>query len=590
MSASTSTSKSTYNTKITQNTVKFAGFGGINTLPKQGEQSSAADTVNFKVMHDGSLMKRSGFAPIATCSSEIRAIWSGDLDGEEVTFILYGFYIARVDVATKSLVPLGEVNTSSGSAIFTFFDSRLILIDASSFYHVTRDGISEIDGYAPLYGVNWPTAATGEVKERLNLASRHIRMTYRTTESMIYLRTEHKISSIDAVFVNGVDVTHTREYYIDPQIDCVCVIGLKYGDYVELYLTLDESEIKRDNLLSCKQSAVFGGYTNNRLFLWAGDDPKIMYGSLPVSDEDLAAVKKVYPNALPLYISEDAAFVMGKEGRRITAACPQLDRMLIFTDSETWMAKSPDESAPELNAITVNHSRGCTSLGGALMCENDPVCISRGTILKWLSNSDELNERNAYSISSEIDSMIGFESSFYKNAIIFHDRRSGELLFSDPSDAQGRLWIYDYQNKNWYKYDGIGAKFLFTSGGELGFVKDRTVYLFNDDLTYDLLVGGVRRPIRAVYETQPIDFKKTSNKKRLRKSLICATLDGAELCAEYVSEGEIIASLNFSDNEPHPKTSVKKLNSKRFSFVTLRLVTDSDAPVRIYSGEIMARG
>jgi hypothetical protein len=185
--------------------------------------------------------------------------------------------------------------------------------------------------------------------------------------------------------------------------------------------------------------------------------------------------------------------------------------------------------------------------------------------------------------------MIGFESSFYKNAIIFHDRRSGELLFSDPNDPEGRLWIYDYHNKNWYKYDGIGAKFLFTAGGELGFVNGRTVYLFDDELTHDVLIGGLHRPIKAIYETHPMDFKRVSNKKRLQKGSLSATLGDADVYAEYMSEGEAIASLTFSDGEPYPKTSVKKLSSRRFSFVTLRLISDSDSSVRIYSSEVTAR-
>jgi hypothetical protein len=165
-------------------------------------------------------------------------------------------------------------------------------------------------------------------------------MTYRLNETLTYLCVDHVISSIDAVYINGsLASQENNSYYFDEELMCVCVMGIKVGDYVELFLTVAESEMDRAALFSCKSSVVYGTYTDNRLFLWDGDSEDIMFASRSVNGDELQKSQSFYPNTVPLYIPEDAAFTMTKDGRRITAVCRHYDRLLIFTNADTVLRK-----------------------------------------------------------------------------------------------------------------------------------------------------------------------------------------------------------------------------------------------------------
>lgn len=565
----------------------FNGFGGIDSTAPLGDTETAYDMVNFRILADGSLSKRRGFYTVASCPEPIRAIWSGDLDGEEITLIVYGNTVATVNAEEKTLTTIGQVESGEGKALFIFFDANLFLMDKHRFYSVTKSKVSTFDGYAPLYGKDWISATRGEMNEPLNLTSRRIRMTYNVTEPIIFLSVDHVVTSIDAVYLNGNLITDTSKYFFDNDLMCVCVVGLSTGDRVELYLTIDSSELDSDLLYSCRQAVVYGGYTDNRLFLWGGERDDLMYGSTSIDKESLEECKKVYTNTVPIYLPPNAAYRMGREGRRITAVCRQYDRLLIFTDGDTWTAYSPSGDAEPLNAFTVNTSSGCYSDGAALLCENDPVCVSRGTILRWSAETDELNECNCYSISLGIDGRL--PQSFYKNAVIMLDRSRNEILFSDPEDESETLWIYNYRIKKWYRFDGIGAHHLFMCAGRQGFVKNNSVYLFDDSLGHDVLEDGSERKIVAYYQTHPTDFSVIGKRKRLCGFTLSAELEGGSICAEFISDEDTLERRELSAESTHPNGRTVRLNSPRFHYLTLRLSSSAEEEQRIYSLGVMVK-
>ena len=566
---------------------EFKGFEGIDSTAPHGYVPAAKDMANFRLANDGSLEKRSGFAPIAVCNEKIRAIWSGKLEGKQSTFIVYGHIVASVDPGDNTLVNIGYVANSGGHTNFIFFNSRLYLMDGTSIYSVDHRGVFSVEGYAPLYGKNWGSAKKGSINEPLNLATRHIRMTYRLTETLTYLCVDHVISSIDAVFINGLPATENNSYYFDQSLMCVCVMGIKAGDYVELFLTVAESEMDRSSLFSCKSSVVYGTYTDNRLFLWDGEAEDLMFASRSVDNESLEKSKSVYGNTVPLYIPVDAAFAMTKDGRKITAVCRHYDRLLIFTNADTWMARSSLESGNPLDAVTINPSRGCSSNGAVAMCGNDPICVSDGSILCWTSDTDELNESNAYSISKKIDPLLG--ASFFKNAKLLVDESHAEILFIDPYDAAGTMWVYNYNTKNWFKFDGIYADSLFLCDKSVGFVRDNAVYLFDDTYEYDVMADGSEKEIVAFYESLPTDLSVAGNKKRLLGMTLNANMQGSEVLAEYISDGKLIASQNLKSESLYPISFIKRLNSRRFCYLSLRLTCRSGKHQKIFSTSIWAK-
>ena len=579
-----------FNHKNAISSTEFKGFEGICATAPHKHVPSADDIVNFRVLGDGSLLKRCGFSHIANCDGKIRTVWSGNLEGEQVTLIVYGIYVVKVNIADKTLVPLGRLGIPGGNIKFIYFKSQLYIMDEWSFYKVTKEGVEYLSAYAPLYGKLWGVAQKGKVYEPLNLATRHIRMSYRVDQELIYLCVDHLISSIDAVYIDGQKVTDSGRYYFNRSLMCVCVMGLELGQIVDLYLTVDESELDILRLRSCKQSAILGGYTDTKLFFWDGLYDGCIYSSREVDAVALISSSYVYGEALPLYFPADSIISTEGEKRKITALCRHYDRLLLFTDENTWMIDDTLESTNILSgAIMINSSHGCTSAGAAITCGNDPICVGDGAILKWTAETDDLNECNVYSISSQIEPFL--KPSFFKNAKILLNKKHSELLFYEPSDEDGLVWIYNYKTENWYKFDGIGANEFFLCEDMLGFIKGTSIYLFDETLNHDIDSEGNEREIIATFESHPIDLDVYANKKRLAGMSMSASFKGGSICAEYLSDSnsQRIASVTIKDESTYPTNYIKRLNSQRFSYLTLRLTAKGDASSRIYSTNIFTK-
>ena len=572
---------------------EFKGFEGIDTTAPHKHVPSAADMVNFRVLEDGSLEKRCGFVKIADCESEIRAVWSGKLEDTEATFIVYQNKVAKVDVDQKQLIPFGTISTTSGDTKFIFFKSKLYLMDGDSYYRLSADGMVKVEAYAPLYGKLWGVAKKGEIYEPLNLASRKIRMSYRVDERVIYLLVDHVISSIDAVFIDGEELTDKSKYYFDRSLMSVCVLGLQIGEIVDLYLTIAPEQWNLNRLSSCKQMANLGGYNESTLYFWDGNNEGDVYPSSEVNKVSLWSSSLVYGETIPLYIPADRIISTNEESKKIKALCHHYDRLLIFTDRNTWMvANVLDDTGFLSNAVMINSVHGCTSSGAAITCGNDPICVSDGSILKWTSDTDELNECNAFSISSKIESLLC--PAFFKNAKILLDKKHSELYFYDPFDEDELVWIYNYKTNNWYKFDGIGADELFICDDSIGFVKNGAVYLFDKNEANDICDVGDERQVVATFESNPIDLGVYANKKRLAGMTLDASFGGdgggsGSISADYLSDKKKLSSVTLTDDSAYPKSFMRRLNSPRFSYLTLRLKAFGSATQRIYSTGIWTK-
>ncbi len=565
---------------------EFKKFKGIDRRAPHGDSNAAYDMSNFRVLADGSLQKRDGYKLLSNVLM-VRGVWSGKLNDETQTFILHGNTVIKLIQRGESVVNVGKIRTSSGPANFIAYNNHLYLYDKEIFYIVTEDAVVPAECYAPLYAKDWPVARRGEVNEPINLATRHIRMTYVVNEVYTYLCVDHVISSIDAVYIDGVLITDKSRYQFKENLMCVSVLGLNQGEHVTLYLTIAESELNSALLMSCKHAAVYGDFKGDSIFFWEGNKKNIMFSSRSVDSASVEESSLVYENTIPLYIPIDGTFKLPKEDTYITAVCRQYDRLLIFTKTDTWMAHLTDSPNRTLDAVTVNPSYGCSASGAVVMCGNDPVCVSDGTILRWTADTDELNECNAYSISSKIESMLA--PSFFSNAIVLHDKNRSEILFSDSSDSAGPLWIYNYDTDNWFKFDGIGAKSLFLHDEALCFVRLNKLYIFDKSLAKDMPNTDTYKSIESFYESYPSDFSVSGNKKRLSGMTMGATLSGGNISAEYLSDGETISSVTLRSDTSFPASFIKRLNSRRFCYANLRLSSNSDKPQRIYSTSICAK-
>lgn len=579
---------SVFNSKNAIAKAEFNGFGGIDKRQPAKGGNRASECINFRILSDGSLKKRCGFRPLCKLPHKIRAIYTGYIENAFLAYILSGNLVYKYDFENEALILLGEVESSEGAANIFYYFGHVYIIDKEEIYDVSDEGVKRAQGYAPLYGKDWGSAFPGEINEPLNLMTPKVRISYIVNDPPnAYLATIHKVKSVDALFLNGELISPT-EYEINENYRTVDLPGMQAGDRVELYLTYEDSLINRDKLLKNTNAGVFGGVNNSRVFMWGGDRKNLMFSSAYVPNKSLEASEKVYSGAGALYFPDGYEFFVGEGKNVINAMERHYDRLLIFGSDDTWMADSDACGKEDFPTMRINSRRGSVSAYGTARLGNDPITVSRGAIVRWTSDSDELNECNAYSISDPIEEMIPAE--FFENAVLHSDIYQRELLFSYRGDPYGRVFVYGEDSKQWYTYTGIHAEFFFDGPASVGFARDDSLYVFDSTLMHDVAENQSELPIEASYCSDAMDFGIPDGKKRLMAMNLVAEGADSLISVELESDNGITIQRSVGgEGACGVRSYNSRLSSERFVRATIKISTVADSAQRIYGVTVTAK-
>ncbi len=562
--------------------VEFKGFGGIDLRAAAKGGNKAKETVNFRILPDGSLKKRNGYRYLTKFPSKIRAIMSGYFGSEFLTYVLSGSAVYKYDFSTNTSTLIGNIKTSTGEATIFYYVGRIYLIDGQEIYDVRETEVVRTEGYAPLLGKDWGAGYPGEVNEPLNMLTPKARITYIIKdETGVFLPTLYPVKQVDAMYING-KLADPCDYDINTQYTTVDNYKLKKNDCVELYLTYEDGTVDRSAVIKNIRAAIFGGASNSRVFMWGGEHKTVMYSSGYVTYDNLQHAEKIYSGCGALYFPKGYEFNVGDGMHEINAVNRHYDRLILFTDDETWMADSQACGVEAFPAMSINVSRGCISPLGTAKIGNDPVSVSRGQIVRWTTNTDELNDCNAYSISNELEGLL--DDSFFKNAIVHEDKYNREILFGDPNSGNGRMFVYGEDNKQWYIYEGIYADKFFDGPEGVGFIRENKIYLFDKDMEFDMLSSCGGQVIEAHYCTHPIDFGYPERKKRLSSVDLVADTKEGDLKLEFCSDNKIKEEKTVTDDGGEGVRSYhERLSSDRFVRSALRIDADPNTTQRIYN-------
>jgi hypothetical protein len=216
--------------------------------------------------------------------------------------------------------------------------------------------------------------------------------------------------------------------------------------------------------------------------LWNGRIKNTIYTSTYVPKASIEESIKRYPNSSPLYFTKDEHFAIGDGRYNVSAIARHYDRLLIFTEGEAWMADSASCATDEFPVMTINSNIGCTAPEGALCANNTPITLSKNGIYRWTSDTDELNDCNAFCISEPISPLLS--KDVFKNGILHFDRESNELWVHEGAESDV-VWIYNFTYKRWSRYSGISAAHIFDVNGSVGFSDAHSIYVFDDSLSTD---------------------------------------------------------------------------------------------------------
>ncbi|MBE6535884.1 MAG: hypothetical protein E7677_04605 [Ruminococcaceae bacterium] len=553
-------------------------FDGVRAVGTKDYKLGAADIVNFRFLPDGSLQKRSGYQKLATMPKLIRAIWSGTISGIPLIFVLAGADVYSISYLDNEMSKIATIGNSGKPASFFFYRRSLFLIDGNNIYAVSSDAVRPAVGYAPLIGKNWHDEEIGEINEPRNALTNRARISYlitKSTASMLYA--DGPIASIEALYVNG-ELISSENYMISSNPSIVIVSGLKQNDRVELYFTY-ATEISDSAIKANTRATVFGGISNSRPFLYGAGNGAVMYSGAYVSDSDLEDCRRVYSDSDSIYFPLNHKFTVGDGRYPIKGVARHFDRLLIFTEGGVWMADSSACATEDFPIMNINTTVSIVTQGTAVM-GNTPCTVGADGVYAYASNTDELDECNAYPISDAIDSLLAPEW-LLSSKLHYWQAKDELLLYSGEGDV---VWVYSPKRSVWTRYTGICAYVFFDVDGNAAFHNGKNIFVFYDDLVTD--EGS--QIIQGKIVSHPEDFS-TPKKKRL--SYVATEVSDGEITVDLHSDDESIlrGELTFGTDGSNSVLQKKRARANRFQRVSASIFADGKARQRIVSASLAVK-
>lgn len=551
-----------------------------------GFSNSAASVVNFRFLKGGGLETRCGARFLFNLNQPIRTLWSGVLHGHPVTYFLAGSIVYSADIARGIATAIGGIQSSEGDANFFCLQGRLYLTDGGeSVYLIEKDEIRSALGYVPLLGKDWDPNLMGEICEPLNLLNPHARITYVLTEASSFLKVPKAMASIEAIYRNGTLLAEDQ-YEINNYFSSIEVSGLKSGDRLEVYLTFEESEERKDlRTLFCSMrgSIFFCSGEKSRTFFFDSEGSDMMFCTRYVATESLLQGQKHY-DADPLYLPEGYEFRVGDGTYPVRGAICHHDSLLIFTEKDTWAATADSTGLSLLPTVPVNAELGCVASNACVLSPNDPVTISRHGLYRWESPDPEETHRDAVRISGALDEILS--PSDLRQSTLFYDALREELWLNVIPRQE--MWIYSPEQGDWFCFTGLQADHLFDADGNVAFTRGSQVFVMDPTIYYDIDANNEAQPIHAVFESKAFDFGSVKP-KNLSQIHSVGYIESDKLRVELCCDDTENVSCELSNPQLKKKGIFShRLRSGRFRSATLRLSTETSTRIAVYVMQLIA--
>ena len=577
-----------------QLTESFDGFSGIDTTSPIGSGRLTA-LKNFRLLGDGSAVKRSGFRHICTFAGELRGEKSYADKNEEVILAAVGKTLVRISVADGAILASEVFSKSTGAVKFFEFGGDLYILEGADIYRYLGGCEAErCIPYVPLYGTQWDIGETaGTVNYPMNMLAPKIRISY--TANSLYVRTlavGMKIKSIDAIVYRG-EALPSGMYRIHGDGDKVIVDSFFIDGDIELYVTVDTEDYRCSDFEICDKTRVFDAFEDSRVFAYGGSVNERTYVSLPVKNADVEAQNKLFGKIAPLYFPKTAPVNFSGLGK-ITDMKRVYDRMFVFSEHRSWATESlrSEEGRTAMIPIfeTAVETVGCASDGASEIIDgNDLITVSHGGVIKWSVDRDFQAEIRQSRLSAKVGGL--FDADFVKNAVTCYNRGENELWIAHVGSENGLVAVYNCANGGWYTFEGIPAESFLKIGEHVAFRSGKSYYVFDTDEGYDVFEDG-EREIEAVIESAGFDFSSPAEKKHIGRAFVTCDVGDGVITLE-LSDGErlIFAELKksdaskFHDGVDFFDLDVRTGRSERMKF---KLFTGGRSIKRIYRVEFIA--
>ena len=566
------------NPRTADEKVEFHGFGGIRQCALLSDVG-ASEMRNFRIRADGSLEKRCGYTAMMSLPSAVRAVWEGTISNVDLTFAVSGSAVYRLVAGQSSPTAIYNLTTSSGRAYFCEYVGILYLFDGSDIYRYVpnTNSFTQAKGYVPLYGKNWHPTQLGEVNEDLNLLYPRIRIRYLNSVGSTQFVLPYTTQQINRMEINGTQITN---YSFASQTNTFTIPAtLAYG-VLEVWITLSSIFNQRSLVASTSCPCLFYNFKHEDLFLY-GNGYKVFHTE-PVDDTMLAESRAVYSDSDPLYLPANAVFYMGDSNHPVRAMCQRGNRLLVFNDRGAWgIARDEDDI---LFAYVIEGSLGCNSYGGLTLCGESPVVVHSDGVFRVSFPVSEQTSCSVTCLSAEVRELL--PDSLLRNGILCWLPDRNELWLRDPTEtAEGLVWVYHLDRREWSQFDHIPATFFFTTADDtVGFGTASGLVALSDSRA----ATDNGQAINAYYQSNFLVLSHPENFKRAWRVTLSAGLDstaGQTLVVETDRTSETF-TLSGSDANTPILSDHRSMNG-RFRYLRFRLNAPGAAKPRFYRVSVL---
>jgi hypothetical protein len=246
----------------------------------------------------------------------------------------------------------------------------------------------------------------------------------------------------------------------------------------------------RNNVLRNKYFSVFGGANDTRIFIYGNPKKKnrLIYSGLA---DGIPSVE---------YFPANGYRDIGSSQFAVTGLTRQYDRAIVYTEKDAWYTyydtiTTNGKTIVDFPVFSLNSVKGNVASGQVQLINNNPFSVYQG-VQQW-NSSNVRDERNAVDISKRVQPSL---NTVDLTTAITHDWEEMQEYWLCVGST---VWVFNYGNGTWYKFDNIPASCFLTIDGEMYFgTTGGLINKFNENEYCDN-----RTVINAVWEMGFYDFE-----------------------------------------------------------------------------------
>lgn len=448
----------------------------------------ATNMYNFRVTNNFKLKEREGYkTQISGLTSGVKGMWYGKLNGTYFFLFANNGHLYKLIAGVKT--DLGTLTNAETK--FIPFGNKVYILNGSEYKSFDGTTFQVVSGYVPLVNIGGsPSGVNAKPFESINLLTAAKRMTLRSDgiANEYLIASASPITSINFVKHLGNTLTLGVDYTqnLATKKVTMTVVKLAANVYDDVEIGWTDGTSDRAIIENCRYAMDYSGQTDSRVFLWGNANFK--------NYRFWTELANGVPSAE--YFTATSQDILGSGQYAITDITKQYDRQKIFFEDGGGAMYSYYDFTNGIVSFPVfelNEEVGQVAFNQSQVIKNNIFTLQNG-VRAWEASTvrDQTNENL---ISQRIQDTLTSVDLTIAKTVNWKEKQEYWI------NVGSIVWIYNYLNSTWYKFDNITATCFLVVNGELYFGTSSTIEKF--DIT-KLNDNGTA--IKAVWEMGFFDF------------------------------------------------------------------------------------